>query len=244
MVFLPLNGPPYIRDGKRKRGLGYRKRKRGIGGRSLPLLTALNPKTKSLFTGFDVVDSIMYSIGGHSPGMDTALEVYREVCSWDTSCVEEESWETSPSMGGARSIPQVVTLNGMIYVMGGISSEDDGPHPLAEVFDPKSGSWSSLNQPCPKPSFGTDPFPWLCLAPIRYERPVVAGTTLFWFQYGMLHAYDLLGKWNYSAPIRGLEDVVPLEVFKPDSGCSSSQLLCLADNSNDFCLVCCEYSNT
>ncbi|XP_058192920.1 F-box/kelch-repeat protein At4g19870-like isoform X2 [Rhododendron vialii] len=271
----PLNGPPYIRDGKRKRGLGRRKRKRGIGGRSLPLLTPLNPKMNSLFASFAVVDSTIYSIGGNSPGMDTAWEVYREVCSWDTSRVEEESWETSPSMGGARSIPQVVTLNGMIYVMGGISGEDDGPHPWAEVFDPKSGSWSSLNQPCPKPSFGgsfsaalpstnqvlvgsaVDGF--ICLynvgsktwehlhheidcLPSSDERPVVAGTTLFWFQYGMLHAYDLLGKWNYSAPVRGLEDVVPLEVFKPDSGCSSSQLLCLADN--DVCLVCCEYSNT
>ncbi|KAG5522324.1 hypothetical protein RHGRI_034490 [Rhododendron griersonianum] len=268
----PLNGPPDIPDENRKRGIGYRKRKRG--GRSLPRLTPLNPKTNSLYSSFAVVDSTIYSIGGNPPGLDTAWEVYREVYSWDTSRIEE-SWERSPSMIGARSIPEVVTLNGMIYVMGGLSSENDGPHPWAEVFDPESGFWSSLNQPCSKPSIGgtfSAALPstnqvlvgsardeCICLYDVGSKNwehlhheivfppsldacLVAAGTTLFWFQDGMLHAYDLLGKWNYSAPIRGLEDVVPLEVFEPDSDCSSSQLLCLTDN--DFCLVCCEYSNT
>lgn len=58
----------------------------------------------------------------------------------------------------------------------------------------------------------------------------------------MLHAYDLLGKWNYSAPIRGLDDVVLPELFEPDSDCSSPTLLRLADN--DFCLVCCDCLNS
>lgn len=45
----------------------------------------------------------------------------------------------------ARCLAEAVALNGKIYVMGGVNNDEGGPEPWAEVFDPQSGKWVSLD---------------------------------------------------------------------------------------------------
>lgn len=169
----------------------------------------------------------------------------------------------------ARCLVEAVPLNGKIYVMGGLNSDEGGPELWAEVFDPQLGKWVSLGPPSPKSKFGISffvavpSFNKLILGSCRddflylyhpqsnqweilqngmvfrpsHVRPAVVGAMLFWFQHGILYAYDFLEEGNLSTSIRGLESVVPLETFDPNNG---DQLVLLHIVGNKICLLCLE----
>lgn len=49
-------------------------------------------------------------------------------------------------------------------------------------------------------------------------KPVLVGSTLFWFNKSKLHAYDTIGKWHCSGRIKGLvEKIVPADWLQDHS---------------------------
>ncbi|KAE9461599.1 hypothetical protein C3L33_06491, partial [Rhododendron williamsianum] len=249
----------------------------GLDDDGIPVVAPINTKRLSNSSSCAAVDSTIYCIGGTSSDLYASRLYYRKVRRWDTNSVspgeQSQPWVRSTPMKVARCLAEAVALNGKIYVMGGVNNDEGGPEPWAEVFDPQSGKWVSLDPPSPKPTssglfsatlpaydkllLGSchDDFLYLYHTLSNHweklhhemdfrpwhKRPVVVGTRLLWFQYGNLYAYDLFDKWNFSTSIRGLERVVPLETFDPDSG---DQPVLLHIAGNNFCLLCLEYVNT
>lgn len=69
--------------------------------------------------------------------------------------------------------------------------------------------------------------------------PVAVNTTLFWFNFGMLHAYDLITKCSYSGCIKDLGKAIPLDCLVPPNNIFCPAVHHVAGNV--FSLLCVEY---
>ncbi|NUT22468.1 MAG: S8 family serine peptidase [Hamadaea sp.] len=78
----------------------------------------------------------VYSIGG---GIDTGLE--NKAFVYDPN---DNTWTALPNMPIGRTKPQVAAAGGKIYVLGGWSG-DGAPVTTVDVFDPATGSWSTVS---------------------------------------------------------------------------------------------------
>lgn len=96
-----------------------------------------------------VLDGKVYSIGG---GSSTGFE--RKAWVYDP---EANAWSALPDLPVARAKSSVAAVNGKLYVLGGWST---GGTPVAtvDVFDPVTGTWSTLpgvTNPAPRAAAGT-----------------------------------------------------------------------------------------
>ncbi|KAG5542197.1 hypothetical protein RHGRI_021907 [Rhododendron griersonianum] len=126
---------------------------------SVRVLTPIKAPKVPLHGGFAAVDNKLYCIGGDPPSkyLYKPGAVYRPVRSlytFDTSCrlPTKSSWKKRSSMHTDRVFPLTVVVYGKIFVFQGIDGPDPGPRPWAEVFDPKSGRWTSLSPPSQLPT--------------------------------------------------------------------------------------------
>ncbi|KAG5542194.1 hypothetical protein RHGRI_021904 [Rhododendron griersonianum] len=219
---------------------------------SIRVLTPIKAPNVPLHGGFAAVDNKLYCIGGDPPSnyaykLGSIYRPVRSLYSFDTSCrlPTKSLWKKRPSMRIGRVLPQTVVVHGKIFVFQGIDGPDPYPRPWAEVFDTKSGRWSSLSLP-PQLSTGYGLFAVVALPGKilvgssadeflytyyvedgsweRWDHKMVFGvpcnvvavdTTLFWFHHCNLYAYDLVKKWSYSGRIKDLDKVVPLESLVP-----------------------------
>ncbi|OMO93161.1 Kelch repeat type 1 [Corchorus capsularis] len=80
--------------------------------------------------------------------------VHNAVVYFDT-LKPDNGWQEAARMKSNRNLPTVVAVDGKIFVFGGVfnpgSLSQTPTPPLAEVYDPKDNSWSSLpDHPCLK----------------------------------------------------------------------------------------------
>ncbi|MFB9238951.1 S8 family serine peptidase [Plantactinospora siamensis] len=90
----------------------------------------------------------VYSVGG---GSDTGLAAKAYVYDPDG-----DAWTTLPDLPSARSKPTAAAVNGRLYVLGGWAA-DGTPVASVDVFDPATGSWSTLSgvtNPAPRAAAG------------------------------------------------------------------------------------------
>lgn len=66
-------------------------------------------------------------------------------------------------------------------------------------------------------------------------RPVAAGGTVYWFCYGLVHAYHLFRKRFYSVSIGGIHDYVRASLLTDSNDCYH---LLVGIGGNKLCLVC------
>ncbi|KAF7116199.1 hypothetical protein RHSIM_RhsimUnG0035000 [Rhododendron simsii] len=183
---------------------------------SVRVLTPIKAPNVPLHGGFAAVDNKLYCMGGDPPYRARRFyEPVRRFYALDTRSQNptKSSWKKRASMRNGRFLPPTVVVDGKIFVFGGI----EGPHchtrHWAEVFDTKSGRWSSLSPPPQLPTaYGLFA---VALPDLGKILPVAVHTTLFWFDDCNLHAYNLVDKWSFSGCIKDLEKVVPLESLMP-----------------------------
>ncbi|WP_428266204.1 hypothetical protein [Haliangium sp.] len=97
------------------------------------------PQPRRAFGGA-VLGDRYYLVGGMREGFElvTTCDVYD---------FETGQWSRIPAPRRTRLSPQLVALNGKLYLAGGSSLGDDGelrPDPSVEVFDPERERWSVL----------------------------------------------------------------------------------------------------
>ncbi|KAG5516283.1 hypothetical protein RHGRI_037103 [Rhododendron griersonianum] len=128
----------------------------GLDDDGIPVVAPINTKRLSNSSSCAAVDSTIYCIGGTSSDLYASRPYYLKVRRWDTNSVspgeQSQPWVRSTPMKVARCLAEAVALNGKIYVMGGVNNDEGGPEPWAEVFDPQSSKWVSLDPPSPKPT--------------------------------------------------------------------------------------------
>lgn len=90
------------------------------------------------------VNGKIYAIGGRLGYLDPHTDV-NIVEIYD---VATDSWQTGPSMPTARAFPASVAVDGMIYVIGGLTPVDSLG--VVERYDPVSTSWTSLPDMTPR----------------------------------------------------------------------------------------------
>jgi hypothetical protein len=86
-----------------------------------------------------------YLVGGMGDGFQiiTGCDVYD---------FKTRTWSTIPAPRRTRISPQLVALDGKLYLAGGVSGPDGNnlsPDPSIEVFDPATGRWSVLIEQLP-----------------------------------------------------------------------------------------------
>ena len=90
-----------------------------------------------------VIDGKLYSVGGGSdPGHDNRAWVYDPA---------EETWKALPNLPTGRVRPAAVALDNKVYVFGGWAESGD-PVATVDVFDPATGTWSTLSATNPAPA--------------------------------------------------------------------------------------------
>jgi len=98
-----------------------------------------------------------YMIGGMKEG----FALVEEDEAWDFAA---EEWVPVPAPSARRLSPEVVALNGKLYVAGGRSPDGEGGlavNPSVEVFDPASATWSTRIERLPLPTVThMRVFPW------------------------------------------------------------------------------------
>ncbi|KAG5558946.1 hypothetical protein RHGRI_008782 [Rhododendron griersonianum] len=126
-----------------------------------------------------------------------------------------------------ENIPQfsgVAVLGSSIYVAGGF------PDTFPNKPPPTGDLWSRLDHYL-GPSSGS-----LGYGPSAKDHPVAAGGgTMYWFRYGLVHAYHLFRKRFYSVSIGGIHDYVRASLLTDSNDCH--QLL-VGIGGNKLCLVC------
>ncbi|KAE9458527.1 hypothetical protein C3L33_09570, partial [Rhododendron williamsianum] len=118
------------------------------------VLTPIKAANVPLHGGFAAVDNKLYCIGGDPPSNGSVYRPVRSLYTFDTSCrlPTKSPWKKRPSMRIGRFFPHTVVVDGKIFVFEGIDGPDPVPRPWAEVFDTKSGRWSSLSPPSQLPT--------------------------------------------------------------------------------------------
>ncbi|XP_048235027.1 uncharacterized protein LOC8280820 isoform X2 [Ricinus communis] len=124
-------------------------------------LAKLKRNSLPKFTGYVVLDSKLYVIGGDFiiDGGGLILDPQknvptysREVWIYDLSN-KDGVWERGPRLNGGKPKPLIVAVNGKIYVIAGTCGYHrplDGLEildPVFEVLDVQSGVWSKLSDP-------------------------------------------------------------------------------------------------
>ncbi|KAE9458517.1 hypothetical protein C3L33_09569, partial [Rhododendron williamsianum] len=116
---------------------------------SVRVLTPIKAAKIPLHGGFAAVDNKLYSIGGDPFSIGSIYRPVRSLFTFDTSCrlPTISSWKKRASMHIGRVFPLTVVIYGKIFVFEGIDGPVPDPRPWAEVFDTKSGRWTSLSPP-------------------------------------------------------------------------------------------------
>eukprot|EP01018_Ginkgo_biloba_P021037 Gb_35243 [translate_table: standard] len=108
------------------------------------------PTIRSFFACSVSSGGLIYVAGGHDENKNAlrAAEIYN---------VEEDMWEILPPMIQPRDECQGAFIDGKFYVISGYATEFQGRfEKSAEIFDPRSGIWSKLENMwtvggCPRP---------------------------------------------------------------------------------------------
>lgn len=142
------------------------------------------------------VDGSLYMLGGFS--RSTAMN---SVYKYDPIL---NSWSESSSMLVNRAYCKTGVLNNKLFVVGGVSRGRGGLTPLqsAEVFDPKTGSWSEIPS---MPFSKAQVLPTAFLADLL--KPIATGLTSY---RGKLYVPQSLYCWPFFVDVGG-------EVYDPES---------------------------
>lgn len=97
------------------------------------------------------------------------------------------------------------------------------------MYDIDAKKWSRLDHYL-GPSSGS-----LGYGPSANDHPVAAGGTVYWFCYGLVHAYHLFRKRFYSVSIGGIHDYVRASLLTDSNDCYH---LLVGIGGNKLCLVC------
>ncbi|KAF7116201.1 hypothetical protein RHSIM_RhsimUnG0033600 [Rhododendron simsii] len=117
---------------------------------SVRILTPIKAPNVPLHGGFAAMDNKLYCMGGDPPyRAGRFYEPVRRFYALDTSSRNrtKSSWKKRASMRNGRFLPPTVVVDGKIFVFGGIEGPYCHTRHWAEVFDTKSGRWSSLLPP-------------------------------------------------------------------------------------------------
>lgn len=102
------------------------------------------PRPRRAF-GCAVLDGRAYLVGGLADGFEPVAEC-------DVLDLERSAWTSIPPPSRARISPELVALGDKLYLAGGAALDEDGesrPERSLEVFDPASGTWSTLIEELP-----------------------------------------------------------------------------------------------
>lgn len=142
------------------------------------------------------LDRCLYVLGGFCRGSTVK-------CVWRFDPILN-TWSEVTSMLEGRAYCKTGILNNKLYVVGGVSRSRGGLTPLqsAEVFDPRTGSWSEVpNMPFSK----AQTFPNAFLADML--KPIATGMTSY---MGRLFVPQSLYSWPFFIDIGG-------EIFDPET---------------------------
>lgn len=102
------------------------------------------PRPRRAF-GCAVLEGRAYLIGGLADGFEPVAEC-------DVVDLVRSTWTSMPPPARPRISPELVALGGKLYLAGGASLDEHGesrPERSLEVFDPASGTWSTLLEELP-----------------------------------------------------------------------------------------------
>ncbi|KAG8234270.1 hypothetical protein J437_LFUL006515 [Ladona fulva] len=110
---------------------------RGEAGSGMVSISGLMEDIKSGYArSVGVLDGKLYVVGGHEgPNVRRSAEVYNP---------DTKQWTAIADMGTCRRNAGVVSLNGLLYVVGG---ENVGANPVestVEIYNPHTDTWSLL----------------------------------------------------------------------------------------------------
>jgi N-acetylneuraminic acid mutarotase len=103
------------------------------------------PRSRRAF-GYSLLDGKFYMVGGLKQSFGRVEEC-------DVFDIEKKTWATMAAPSRPRISPQIVAFNGKLYMAGGSSPKASGKgteqNESVEVFDPKTGKWSTLIEKLP-----------------------------------------------------------------------------------------------
>lgn len=142
------------------------------------------------------VDGCLYVLGGFSRALAVS-------CVWRYDPIVN-LWQEMNSMSTARAFCKTSFLNEKLYVVGGVSRGRGGLTPLqsAEVFDPRTGSWSEIPS---MPFSASQLLPTVFLAEML--KPIATGMTSY---KGRLCVPQSLYSWPFFVEVGG-------EVYDPET---------------------------
>jgi len=112
----------------------------GIAGEPLTVSEATLPRPRRAFGGA-LLDDHYYLVGGMAEGLGAVREC-------DVFDFQSTRWSTI-ACPAPRISPQLVALDGKLYLAGGSALGASEPNASIEVYDPKAGSWSTLLRAIP-----------------------------------------------------------------------------------------------
>lgn len=143
-----------------------------------------------------VVDGCLYVLGGFSRASTMK-------CVWRYDPFVN-SWQEVSSMGTGRAFCKASLLNNKLYIVGGVSKDNNGLTPLqsAEVFDPATGVWAEV----PDMTFSkVQALPTAFLAELL--KPIATGMISY---RGKLYVPQSLYSWPFFVDVGG-------ESFDPET---------------------------
>jgi N-acetylneuraminic acid mutarotase len=111
-----------------------------------PIATTL-PQPRRAF-GCAAIGDKVYLVGGMRESFKTI-----EAC--DVFDLKSRTWTTIPSPRRPRISPEMVAIDGRLYLVGGSSPDADGeigPNESIEVFEPATGAWTEFMNKLPLPA--------------------------------------------------------------------------------------------
>uniref|UniRef100_A0A0D6R9H2 F-box domain-containing protein n=1 Tax=Araucaria cunninghamii TaxID=56994 RepID=A0A0D6R9H2_ARACU len=143
-------------------------------------IPSLAPRFRRSFASAGL-GKFVYVAGGFGAGGESLATAAR----FDTETYE---WEVLPAMKRERDTCSAFVMDGRVYVIGGYkvceSSSDDVEESSAEVFDPKTGTWTLIE------GVWTESLRWRAGVDDRRQPVVaVAGNTLYAMEHCTSHLF-------------------------------------------------------